>query len=794
MAWGLWFPPPSCGAEKLLPWWRDGARLYEAHGGRLLVFASEEPVQTDRLAALPVVKLETGWASFPSAQPHPGEVVLRWQGEIWRGRLSDLMPFPLAYLWDNTKLKYVEAAQPKVVAATPSWTAPSTPGETREALTAIPPAAPEQKEWMRRLHGSEPADTGKNPLLGLFDLLASFFDSASNQRYLSRMVSFFEKGDWSQALRHAIPLGDPNVDPEIMERFLGKFRPRKNLDYTLKTTHGSYSSTSNHGIDLLRNLYYQAYQSLLRQERWEEAAFVQGELLGNVQGAVDLLEDNKLFAQAAKLATAKGLSASLQVRLWFQAGHTEQALRLARCHFVHTEALRRLQQKDPNAALKFRVVWATDLADMGEVTEAVIVGWEVRDQLPQFREWFEQVLANRGWSTNKAVAMATEDVEFCRETGVIQYLEERAAHTDPTSLAGLRNLLDHLALRRHKPHDPSLQNWAGRVARQVMRQAHSPWPLGDSKVLRHLVEMSADPWLKVDAPTNMPSNSFRFDRWHEVVEERGHQKIFDACFLGDGRLLLALGHAGLVILSHNGKVSQQFDFPAHSLATPLQGDITLTESAGSIGYYQQGRAAQLGAVDLWGHADCHDGLSWCVWRGNDLYRIALDTLLKGSDDAWKAVAHVGLPAVPEAICAGMDHLGVLLSGRVSYYHSPSFVYIEGLSLDPDQPFLLTPRKQEWLRHRGSDIFCGSEKLFIKGKVVGVESQDPWGVLTSREQDTLTLCIFNTQRPKQQLVLELPGAEWAKVRVGGLFLLVSDSCGRVLVANPQSQIWLNKFFL
>lgn len=795
---GLWFPPPVCSPERLLEHWCEGSRLLSARDGWLLLFPRPKTYLAERLAVLPLLKQQEGWTSFPSGQPVPGELVLKWGGEIWNHPVAGLREVDLAGLWDHTELEFRKGLSPGPAPGEPVLVSrPEAKTDVREVFTVIPKPALEQRNYLRRLEREPQVRNSSNPLQGFIDLLGSYFQSKADQNYISRMLSYFERGDWDKALRHAIPL-DESVEGTIFQRLgdiLGKLMPRKDLSYTPKLSNRAAIGTSLAGVDLLRSVYSKAHQALLGEERVEEAAFVLAELLDDAKGAVDLLERHGLYEKAAEIATLKGLPASLQVALWFRAGKVKQALQVARCHYVHAQAITILEGKDRNAARAFRVVWAQDLAHTGQLGEAVLVGWAVRRELPDYDDWLETTLQAGNVDSFHAAALILTSLELTRQVGLANYLDRWLADTSPFTVTTRRKLLKIMSRTGGRTCDLEIQVWAGSTARRVLRQMNSPWPLGDGKTVDFLVNLSEDQYLKVDLPTVKHPPKLQLDRWHQVIEASGRLEIFDAAFLGDGRFLVALGNVGLVVLSAGGARSQQFSLPCHSLAVPLKGDAFITRSGSRIGCFLDGKARPLCSAALDICADTHDGLTWFVGLGTSLYQIDLSRLLSGEGAGWPALSETKLPNRPRQLIVGAGRLGVLLDKMAHLYRTPEMKLENTTGVDDRFPCLLTPKSAETLIDiKGSELIYKSQSLFYRGTPINLEFHAPFGVLSSVGEEGVSICIFEIDEPKKQLALELPGATAARVRVDVDQAIISDDRGRLLIADLVNQRWVGEFFL
>ncbi|MBL8955033.1 MAG: hypothetical protein JNK82_29930, partial [Myxococcaceae bacterium] len=188
-------------------------------------------------------------------------------------------------------------------------------------------------QWLsRRLSRSTPAAASAPTALaprqpGLLDRLdawlqrvldVSRLSAVLGQRqadYLARLMQMFEKGDLDAALRHAVPLADPNAPTAPSRAPLGLPSPRDSLDISLTArSSGPAGAMRNDYYDELRRRYRAAAEKLEREGRYRDAAFVLAELLNAENEAVALLERHGEHRLAAELAEARGLPPGVQVR------------------------------------------------------------------------------------------------------------------------------------------------------------------------------------------------------------------------------------------------------------------------------------------------------------------------------------------------------------------------------------------------------------------------------------------------------------------------------------------------
>lgn len=775
--WGIWFPPGWQQPERLLAAWQPGARLFSAWQGWLLVYASPRFGAAESCPGMAVVKVEEGWSSHPSLRPGAGQLALRWHGEEWRG---DMQPLDPADLWDWQSLQYEAAHKPELVPARPLL-APTAPSLSIGAiLPSIPPPAPERDQLLEKL--SKPAETSKNPLLGLFDLLRSVFGSPENERYMNKMLQLFEQKNWREALRHAIPIGDSRSP--AWQEFIGQLKPRAGLDFTSPIDPSSSLGTSLQGFELLQALYRRALEGLLESGRIEEAAYVLGELLADYAGAVDLLEKHGRIEEAARLATLKGMPASLQVRLWFQAGRSEVALAMARRYGVQAEALQMLARKDPELANRFRAAWATDLADAGCTSQAITVGWPVREQLEDYEFWLRSGLDSAGPGSLEALVYGLQDLGYCERLQLPERLQAFFQDRDLLTQPRRRLILERLAGSWFETRHPLLQSWATDTARRVMRQANSPVPLGDQRILEFLIHLSGDPWLRADRPAKLGETAARLGLWSETILQQGLTPIHDALWLGDGRILLALGQAGMVVLSRGGKISQRFALPAYQL---VDGERPILVSGPNLSRFEGGKANFWCQASLDGWCESHDGYHWVVWLGRQIYTIDL------LSQEWRGLAQLTLDSPPREIQVCDQTALVDTGSRLHLLRVPQLEVIRAEEMDPG-PNLCTPTGVETLSRLGELWKFRGQTLPLEGQLPNFRERGGYCLIETPYSQGVQLLAFPLSNPSQQLSLKLPGANQITARIHGHILVVCDSTGRVLVADLQARDWLAQFYL
>ncbi|PYP82463.1 MAG: hypothetical protein DMG65_26270 [Candidatus Angelobacter sp. Gp1-AA117] len=407
-------------------------------------------------------------------------------------------------------------------------------------------------------------------------------------RYVMRMMQMLQSGDVHEGLRHAIPLSAVH-ELEAKPRLLfGILRPRAALRINPNRPSPAYSIGM--GLDIfnyLRDLYRQTFQRLDAQGRIEEAAFVLVELLAQYAEAVSYLEKHGRLRPAAEIAEAKALDPAIAIRLWWLAGESQRAITLA-CRTNEFEAaIRLLSAQHPEEAADLRCVWAQRLADEGKFTAAAEALWPVTSGRWLADHWLSLAIELGG--TSGAVAVARKMARFPQSftealPAAETLLADESAEQVPVRLA----LIDALLNEENSAESQILARMATRAL---------------------------------------------------VAHDTGTRSISDIAVLPDGRLLLALGEAGMLLLSRTGKALTFFNQPAHKLVASDDGSRV-------IGIAQRGSVCRLTRVDVpvrsaayWCDATItawnnrFDGSLWMVAHDRDVFLI--DTLAKGFDAVWR---------------------------------------------------------------------------------------------------------------------------------------------------------------
>lgn len=465
--------------------------------------------------------------------------------------------------------------------------------------------------------------------------------SLRHARYLSRMVAMMHSGDIDEGLRHAIPLADATSLADRKVSWFGVPQRRSSLSIDpLRASPRSAWALDGRFYTYLRNLYRQAFQRLEAQGRVEEAAFVLTELLASHAEAVSFLEKHGKLRLAAEIAEAKKLSPAMAIRLWWLAKEPKRAIALA-CRTGEFEtAIKHLSGSHPEEADKLRVFWAERLALSGKYVAAAEAIWPVKEGQRLASRWLTQAIDLGG--TAGGIALARKAARFPESfSDLFAQVEGLLADETADSAGGRRAFAETL---RQEPRTPESQTLARMAVRSVVRDIQQGSIEVTPAQLRHLLDYTGDAGLRADVP---PVQALKPDSESVtppvVVEIAAHDVgrhfVTDLVLLPDGRLLLALGEAGLLFLSRDGKPTAQLNQPVHRL-------VVSDDGSRAVGLAPRDSASRLVRIDVvartasyWCDATISactfnfDGSVWCVANDEDVFLI--DTLAQGFDALWR---------------------------------------------------------------------------------------------------------------------------------------------------------------
>ena len=468
----------------------------------------------------------------------------------------------------------------------------------------------------------------------------SKFMSARMARYLSRMMEMMDSGDLLEGLRYAIPLEDAN---KLVQRSRLSFRmPQPRTSLSIKPS--AHAAQSVWGLQTnlyhhLRNLYRQAFQRLEAQGRIEEAAFVLTELLAAHAEAVSFLEKHGRLRLAAEIAEAHRLSPAMAIRLWWLANERRRAVTLA-CRTGEFEtAIRQLSGSHPAEACKLRIIWAGRLAASGKYLSATDAIWPVKEEHHLAYRWFGDAIESGGIAG--AIALARKASRWPETFD--ELLPKIQAFLDDESYEFATHRLAFADALRHESSTATSPVLARMAVRALIRDLQRGFIEIPPAQFRHLLDYTGDSALRADVPTISRLSTeplfFPPSPIEIAAHDAGRRSIYDIVLLPDGRMLLALGESGLLLLSREGKTITQWNQPAHHLVASDDGNRVL-------GIAPRDSVCRLIRIDLntgtasyWcdatitAFASNFDGALWCVANGQDVFII--DTLARQFDVLWR---------------------------------------------------------------------------------------------------------------------------------------------------------------
>jgi hypothetical protein len=700
-ACGLVFDRALAGEEearrRVLQVWEAGAIVRELPAAYLIRLPVSRPLRVDRAAGIPLVEVEGVGLAAPLTsaeirrmEPARGSVLLVRGG--WIDLLEPGPPVDVARWLDLSSFAIVEPDPVKETIESLRLVAAPEPFEGRTRFAGVPPAAAERDaviealgggrgkasvrgSWINRLGQkiltafaaawrAEPSpkagrSVSVRPSLlrrALRSLLFPILRAAGalswlghrHARYIRALVDDLESGALDEALRRAIPLADAttlpselHLPPFFMPRLRNFLRPdpsrRKSTVGSIAVPHDLFSQ--------LRALYRLAFHRLESAGRIEEAAFVLSELLQSNEEAVSFLERHGRLRLAAELAEGRDLAPGLVVRQWFLAGEREHAVTLARRTGALSDAVLRLERSGrKDEAARLRRIWAAVLADAGDYGPAVEVLWPLDDARSLALSWIDRALEDGGPAGARMLARRLSILpdSFDSARGRIEGLLESE---DPEGAPARLVFAQELA---RAGETVAAKTAARLAARALVRDATVT---AEARSLASgLARLAGDDALRADLPAIPPfeSTSLLTRPGPMSIEmgraDSGMLPIYDAAWLPNGRLLVALGEVGVRLLGRDGNTLVHFDTPAHQLVVSDAGNR-------AIGLAARGEVFRLSRVDLserrarswcdvrvdtW--ARDYDGSMWFAAEGSRL--MAVDALATRWDALWQ-VTEVG---------------------------------------------------------------------------------------------------------------------------------------------------------
>lgn len=461
-------------------------------------------------------------------------------------------------------------------------------------------------------------------------------------RYLRELTRAFEQRQWEDALRDAIRLADER--PAGQESWLTLGLPRRHtgeLRATLRAD-GSGASSPLSGPTVhehLAALYRSAAEDLERADRIDEAAFVLADLLDAPAEAVALLARHGRPAAAAELAEGRELAADLVVRLWWQAGERERAVRTAHRRGAFASAVERLSAEDPDAAGELRAAWAAHCRESGDHLGAAEALWPDESLRPSAVADLREALALGGATRSRALpyllALGAGETTRALALAVLDSEGDLAVTGRSVLAAGLARL---------PAADPAVdRELATAAARAVVRDGGFGGDLAerDARSGHQALLRRADPLVAADLakPPRPTQHGVRAAAVHTAADRPGTLPVLDAALLGSGAVLVACGHAGVRLLTSDGRTKAQWDVPADQLVLADHGGSALLVA-------DYGQTKEITRLDLatrtvrpWATlrarwiAGSYDGRHLVTGDGEGI--VVLDTLAPGPTVVWR---------------------------------------------------------------------------------------------------------------------------------------------------------------
>lgn len=487
------------------------------------------------------------------------------------------------------------------------------------ALDAVPPEAPEASA-ATALTAPAPSwwDRLQSRFVGsLFGARLEKLLGDRQARYFRDVVSMFEEGRLQEALKRAIPLGGSDPGAKEVPRTWSVPRAREDLEITLapSATRTAVSPKDMH--DTLKDLYRRAVETLEREGRAEEAAFVLAELLRDPGAAVSLLDRHGRHEAAAALADRARMDPALRVRQWMRADRRDHAFALARRHRCYEAAATMLAEEHPDLADWLRAEHARHLARTGDLVAAVRAGQRVEAMRGEVTAWMDALIARGGPAGARVLPERVRADE-----GSFDDVRSRVlALCDDDALRAERWVLADALLAPGAPSE-ALETLARPLVRALVRDAARSGDPDEAQKVEALARRGADRALAADLPRwpTFARASLATQDTSRVIDgaDRGLRAVEDAVLLADGRMLLALGESGAELWSRAGRCVHRFDEPCARIVISDHGDRALALAP-------RGGAWRVATLDLdalrgawWADlrldafADTFDGDGWVV--------------------------------------------------------------------------------------------------------------------------------------------------------------------------------------
>ncbi|MDZ4834301.1 MAG: bpX6 domain-containing protein [Candidatus Melainabacteria bacterium] len=480
-----------------------------------------------------------------------------------------------------------------------------------------------------------PSDWSENLKMDVYRMLKNTglinFIFERQKEYMYKMLDLFEQGDWSEALKYGVPLG-PETAGQSPEPFLDIPWARADLKINPNAKSSPPAALIYSHPDLyarMKKLYRSSVEKLTEAERYDEAAFVLAELLGENEEAVSYLESHGQLVLAAELAEARKLPPGLIVRQWFVAGDIERAVNIARLNNCFQTAVRLLEKDHKKEADSLREMWATHLALVGSYAAATVVARDVPELQDQALEWTRRALQLRDKNSGHLLAYWLSNFKSKDEWPSIKERVVKLLDDESRELAPAR-LSFHASLS--PPFSKEIALLARKAGRALLRdhgrqyinlQKKSFMPSLEDQALKtdiYLCDITAVQFQNLQKQTVPIELTLSSD-------DIGADTIYDAALLPDGRTVMALGEAGVCVLNVDGKRMEHFSLPATQFVMSWNGDRLIALAKRGEMYritrldLVTSQFEDLGEARLTCFATTYDGSVWCAANESEFYVV-----------------------------------------------------------------------------------------------------------------------------------------------------------------------------
>lgn len=692
------------------------------------------------------------------------------------------------------------------------------------------------KDRLTRKNPGQKAKSGPGQELNLQLGLMRFLNNTGilqvfiqrQQQYILKMIDLFERGDWSEALKRGIPLAGKTEQPDGLSFGIPSIRDK--IEISLERSQARESLLSCHPelFEHLRDLYRKSVEHLTNAGRYKDAAFVLADLLGESEEAVSYLERHGEFTLAAQLAEARKLRPAIIVRQWFIAGDIKRTVLIARLTGVFPEAIRLLDKEHRELADALRTFWASHLAESGQYVGAAIVAMDLPDMQHLVLEWTRLALKSCESRSGELLAKLLErssssDWPLVKEQ-VNKLLDDESRELASARLAFAENLTST---------NPETLIMARKAARCLLRDHGMAYINVEKRLLKALTVLADDEALKTDLlRCSLALAKLSLKEREELLflefgkGDIGTDPVLDALMLNDGRVVAALGEAGMVILDTSGIRVKHFSIPAYELVISKNSDrlIALARRGDSL-HMSRVDLLQLTAEDfgqelISAYATNYDGSLWYAAYQDQFYIV--DATLPKFKTIWRMPGIKALIAsisCDEKSCSfatiketvSIDH-SILSLSEIWYCQLPELQLRRRYQTEGDlynneihpRRALMTPNgepvnyvlcKDESYSNNTLAVRFGNRVVrdfpcqSILEESLRVSTINAWTVVSFCQMDdeasrniSSVLFLLDMLQGKTCLQLKFQGAQQLNHRILNNFLTVCDNRGRIVVID------------